>query len=121
MRSGRDIDKQLAGGLALARLSNAELAEHAAMEIEGELAYACRLIRVAVCGGWVTLEGDVEWSYQKNGAETAVRRIPWVKGISNDLHLQPRPEAADVERRIEAALRSVPPHGGGARMHAWAA
>lgn len=40
--------------------------------------------------GWVTLEGSVEWNYQRERAEQVVRRIRGVKGITNPIELQPR-------------------------------
>lgn len=98
-----------------------DLAELAAREIKGELAFAHRLVAVAVLNGWVTLEGDVDWNYQRNGAETAVRGIPWVKGITNALHVQPHAQAAEVDQKIEAAFRAHGSPGNGARLRAWAA
>src|SRR4051812_22005662 len=121
MRLGREIDRQLAEMIALGGFGNAALTELAADEIKGELAYAHRLITVAVRGGWVILEGEVEWNYQKNGAETVVRAIPWVKGIINDLRVQPSTDAAELARRVDAALGSTPTPGSDARLRAWAA
>ena len=40
-------------------------------------------IKVEVRGGWVTLRGHVEWSYQRSTAEHAVRELVGVKGVSN--------------------------------------
>jgi osmotically-inducible protein OsmY len=40
-------------------------------------------IDVTVSKGWVTLKGEVEWQYQKEEAERAVRRLTGVKGVSN--------------------------------------
>jgi BON domain len=33
----------------------------------------------------VTLSGEVEWPYQKSCAEAAVRRVPGVTGIANEI------------------------------------
>ena len=121
MRFGREIDSQLAGMIALGGFGNAALAELAGDEIRGELPYAHRLITVAVRGGWVILQGEVEWNYQKNGAETAVRAIPWVKGISNELRVQPGTDAAELARGIDASLGGAPTPGTDARLRAWAA
>jgi len=62
-------------------------------------------IKVTVSNGWVTLEGDVEWNYQKERAEAAVRRVRGVKGISNFIMLRPQVEPTDVKRKIEEALK----------------
>ena len=40
--------------------------------------------------GWVTLEGDVEWQYQKAAAERAVRYLTGVRGVSNLVVVKPR-------------------------------
>lgn len=121
MRMGREIRRQLAEMIALGGFGNAALAELAAGEIKGELPYAHRLITVAARGGWVILEGEVEWNYQKNGAETVVRAIPWVKGISNDLRVQPSTDAPELARSVDAALGGSPTPGSDARLRAWAA
>jgi len=36
-----------------------------------------------VSDGWITLEGQVEWWYQKDAAENTVRYLLGVKGVSN--------------------------------------
>src|SRR5256885_4275928 len=37
-------------------------------------------IKVLVRNGWITLEGEVEWDYQRSAAESAVRRVKGLKG-----------------------------------------
>jgi osmotically-inducible protein OsmY len=82
-----------------------ELARDAVEEIKSELPYSHNLIKVVVNNGWVSLEGDVEWFYQKERAEAAVRRVRGVKGISNYVSVKPKVEPADVKRKIEEALK----------------
>ena len=55
-------------------------------------------------GGWVKLEGTVEWQYQKTAAEEALRYLLGVRGITNDLHVTPHASASDVKDKIEAAF-----------------
>lgn len=62
-------------------------------------------VRVTVDHGWVTLQGEVDWNYQRLNAESVIRPLMGVVGISNDLKLKPRARAADLSRRIEDALR----------------
>ena len=62
-------------------------------------------IRVTVDNGWVTLQGEVEWDYQRRSVEKAVRPLMGVVGISNDIMLKPRVTPADIERRIADALK----------------
>lgn len=62
-------------------------------------------ITVMVRKGWITLEGEVEWNYQRRAAEDAVRSLRGIHGVSNAITLKPRAAAADVKDKIEAALR----------------
>jgi osmotically-inducible protein OsmY len=54
--------------------------------------------------GLVTLRGEVEWSYQKDEAERAVRNITGVVGVNNLITVKPKTKPADVQRRIAEAL-----------------
>jgi osmotically-inducible protein OsmY len=51
--------------------------------------------------------GFVEWQYQKNAAETAVRRIKGVRGVINNIVPKPQVEPADIKRQIENALKRL--------------
>ena len=82
-----------------------EIAREVAKEIESELPYSYKLIKAVVSNGWVTLEGDVEWNYQKESAEQAARRVKGVKGITNFVMIKPQVEPQDVKRKIEDAFK----------------
>ncbi|QQZ39422.1 BON domain-containing protein [Pseudomonas sp. SK3(2021)] len=62
-------------------------------------------IKIMVQNGWITLEGEVDWQYQKETAERAVRKLSGVVGVDNRLTLRPRVEVADIRQRIEDALK----------------
>jgi osmotically-inducible protein OsmY len=62
-------------------------------------------VKAHVSHGWVTLEGTVEWYYQKEAAERAVRPVRGVKGITNSIMVKPTVTAAVVKAQIEAALK----------------
>ena len=89
--------------------SQQDLAERVAWQMKNELPQSHRLVQAVVDGGWVTLAGQVEWNYQKNGAEAAARRERRVKGISNGIRVQPGGELAEVNRRMDEALRQAEP------------
>ena len=61
-------------------------------------------IRLTVDHGWVTLQGEVEWDYQRRSVEKAIRPLMGVVGISNEITLRARPEAIDLSRKIQEAL-----------------
>ena len=61
-------------------------------------------IKVTVSKGWVSLEGEVEWQYQKVDAERVVRRLTGVKGVTNLIVVKPRVTESELKRKIEEAL-----------------
>jgi osmotically-inducible protein OsmY len=82
-----------------------DIARDAIARIKSELPYAWDKIRVIVKSGWVTLEGEVEWNYQRERAEEAVRRVRGVKGITNSIEVKPQVAPSEIRRKIEDALR----------------
>jgi osmotically-inducible protein OsmY len=61
-------------------------------------------IKAKVDKGWVTLEGDVEWYFQREAAERSVRSLTGVKGVTNLITVKVRPAAADIKQKIRDAL-----------------
>ena len=63
-------------------------------------------IKVTVSKGWVTLEGDVPWSYQRADAERVARRATRVRGVSNLIVIRPslKPSPDEMKQKIEEAL-----------------
>ena len=82
-----------------------EIARDAVEEIQKNLPYASEHIGVVVRDGWVTLEGSVEWNYQRERAAQVVRRVRGVKGVTNLIELQPRVPPVEVKHKIEQAFR----------------
>jgi osmotically-inducible protein OsmY len=58
-----------------------------------------------VTQGWITLEGTVDWNYQRMAAEMLVEDLMGVKGVTNRLTLKSTPVRADVKAQIESALK----------------
>lgn len=61
-------------------------------------------VKVEVGNGWLTLSGEVDWYYQKDAAERAVRFLTGVKGVSNLIQIMARATPSDVRRKIKDAL-----------------
>lgn len=61
-------------------------------------------VKVSVSRGWVTLTGQVEWNYQRDAAEKAVRGMAGVTGLFNNIAVSPSATVSDVRGRIEKAL-----------------
>lgn len=62
-------------------------------------------VDVLVHDGWVTLNGTVNWYFEKAAAEDDIRKLSGVRGIANMIAIKPHIDSADVESRIESALR----------------
>ena len=82
-----------------------EIACDVVAEVKSWLPDAWQHGRTVVRDGWVTLEGEVEWNYQRDYAERAVHWIGGIKGISNLILLHPRVAAAEIRHEIEEAFR----------------
>ena len=82
-----------------------EIARDAVAAIKSQLPISSEHIKVIVKDGWVTLEGRVEWQYQRNTAETAVRRIKGVRSVSNLIQLKPRAQPSEIKRKIQDAFK----------------
>ena len=65
-------------------------------------------IRVRVENAWITLEGTVDWQYQKDAAARAVAELTGVKGVDNLIGVNPSLDAEGVKEQIESALRRSP-------------
>ena len=82
-----------------------EIARDAVAAVKTQLPFSWQQIKVIVDKGWVTLEGQVEWNYQREEAERAVRRVKGVTGVINTIQLKPRVEPTEIKRKIEEAFR----------------
>ncbi|HET6935668.1 MAG TPA: BON domain-containing protein [Candidatus Angelobacter sp.] len=87
-----------------AQRTDAEIAEAVINALKWDAFIPTDRIKVTVSKGWVTLEGEVEWQFQKEDAERVTRRITGVKGISNLITVKPKATPADLKRKIEEAL-----------------
>lgn len=61
-------------------------------------------IKVKVEDGSVTLEGIVDWDYQRNAARMAVANLAGVKRVNNFLTLKPTVMASDVKGKISSSF-----------------
>ena len=89
----------------MAERTDADIAGAVTRAIEWDAMVPTEKVKVTVSKGWVTLEGAVEWQFEKEAAERAARRITGVRGVTNLIRVQPStPSPTDIKQRIEAAL-----------------
>jgi osmotically-inducible protein OsmY len=82
-----------------------EIARDAVHELESHVSIPADRIKVTVKDGWVTLEGTVHWEYQKSLAQSAMKKLKGVSGVTNKIQVTPKASAAEVKSKIEEALR----------------
>jgi osmotically-inducible protein OsmY len=89
---------------ALGRRTDADIAQSAKNVLSWATSVPDDAITVMVEGGWITLSGIVEWQYQKQAATDAVRSLAGVKGVSDQIGIEPGATSAAVKADIETAL-----------------
>ena len=82
-----------------------DIARDAVVALKSELPISHDRIKIIVKDGWITLEGAVEWQYQKTTAETAVRRVKGVKGVTSVIAVKPKVEPSELQRKIMEAFK----------------
>ncbi len=89
-------------------------AERTDPEIARDVAHAVELdvripedgIKAAVQNGFVTLDGTVEWNFQRTSVEACARQVSGVRGVMNHIVVKPQTASStDVLHKIEGALR----------------
>jgi osmotically-inducible protein OsmY len=81
-----------------------DIAEAAAHALKWSISVPDR-VRVTVSNGWLTLEGTVDWNFQRSAAEEAVCRLTGIKRLTNRIEVKAQVEAESIKTKIEAALR----------------
>ena len=61
-------------------------------------------VRLQVTDGRIELQGTVEWQYQRQAAESAVRWLNGVRGVTNQITVKPLASTVDIKARIGEAL-----------------
>lgn len=101
-----EIEVQLTGQ---SQRTDTDIAQAAVSALKWDTMVPHEHLQVTVREGWITIEGNVDWEFQKSAAYRAVQNLIGVRGVSNLVAVTPRlSPAPDVKQRIVAALhRSV--------------
>jgi len=85
--------------------SDEDIAVAAVKALQSNLLVPADKIKVTVRNAWVTLEGEVDWQYQKEAAERTLRYLTGVAGVTDVITIKPRVTPAEVKSKIEEALK----------------
>jgi len=87
--------------------SDPEIARAAVEALKRVLPTVWEHIKPTVKQGRISLEGSVEWQYERTGAEAAIRRLMGVTAVSNSITVTPSLPAQSIKTRIEASFRRL--------------
>jgi osmotically-inducible protein OsmY len=82
-----------------------EIARAVVAALETELPQHAENIKALVHEGHVALEGTVEWHFERERAERAIRNLRGVISVRNSIRLEPRVAANEIKRKIEDAFQ----------------
>jgi osmotically-inducible protein OsmY len=82
-----------------------EIAKRAADILRWDSQVPKDAIQITVQDGWVTLSGAVEWQYQRSAAVGDIYKLSGVAGVNNHIKIRSPVQAADIQNRIEEALK----------------
>jgi osmotically-inducible protein OsmY len=85
--------------------TDTEIAQVAVAALKWNSVVPVDCVTVTVADGWLTLNGTLDWQYQKDAAARAVSELTGVKGMTNNIVVQPRVDTIDVREKIEAAFK----------------
>jgi osmotically-inducible protein OsmY len=84
--------------------SDVEIAEAAMRALTWCASVPRERVKARLEKGWLTLEGEVDWQFQREAAEEAVRPLAGVRGIANLITVKPKIKAAEISYKIASAL-----------------
>jgi osmotically-inducible protein OsmY len=87
------------------KINDDEIAQRALNMLAWSTTIPGDAIKVKVQQGWVTLTGQVNWQFQRLAAESGIRKLSGVVGITNDIKLAETVQPTDVKKRILDALK----------------
>ena len=87
------------------RRSDTEIAEAVVNALKWHSAVQEDKIKIKVEGGIVTLEGELEWNFQRQNAADAIRNLTGVLRVNNFIAVKPAATTKDIQEKVREALR----------------
>jgi osmotically-inducible protein OsmY len=85
--------------------TDADIAEAATTALKMDNRVPLGSVKVIVPHGWVTLEGKVPYYYQRSAAESDVRYLTGVRGVTNAIGVVPSVSPVEIKAKIEDAFK----------------
>lgn len=87
------------------RKTDTEIAEAVFNALKWHSAVPEEKVKIKVEDGIVTLEGEVEWEYQRMNARTAIQNLSGVRSVTNLITIKPNLNPFELEQKITEAFR----------------
>ena len=84
--------------------SNVEIANEVINALKSNWSIPNDKVTVKVEDGWVTLEGDLPWNFQREDAKKAVNYLAGVKGVTNNIKIKSEIHDTIEKNDVEAAI-----------------
>src|ERR1700728_3495444 len=96
-----DLTVKLAG----APRDDSDIATAIAHVLENNVQVPEGKVHARVEGGWVMLDGEVEWGFQRHEVERMVRQVRGVIGVTDNIVVKPSTSPQSVEALIEETFK----------------
>jgi osmotically-inducible protein OsmY len=87
--------------------TNAEIATEVLNALKSNSSIPQEKITVRVEGGWVSLEGELCWNYQREAAKNAVNYLTGVKGVTNNIAIKSETKDIIEQAEVKNALDRI--------------
>lgn len=84
--------------------TDSEIAEEVLKALNESWSVPKDKVQVKVENGWVTLEGELPWNYQREAAKSTINYLQGVKGIANHIKIKSEAQDAIEKKDVEKAL-----------------
>lgn len=84
--------------------TDAEIADAVLTALKWHSSVQEEKIKIVVEDGWVTLEGEAQWEFQRRSARSAIENLIGVKGITNNIKIVSRAILKEVKQKISSAF-----------------
>jgi osmotically-inducible protein OsmY len=84
--------------------SDAEVANEVLGALKSNWSVPKDKVTVMVENGWVTLEGELPWNYQKEAAKNAINFLSGFKGVSNNIKIKSESHDSIEKKDVENAI-----------------
>ena len=84
--------------------TDGDIAAAAANQIKWITSIPTGKVQLTVSEGWVTLDGELEWYFEKDEAERTIRVLAGVKGVSNLIKIKPKHSSSEIVSEIKSAF-----------------